>query len=104
MRMWMTCWGRWIEMAKRIKKLNSRKTVSKAGQLTTRRRDSSGLVVFPANYEAFLTDLKSRIRAAQIRATLSVNRELIRLYWHIGNSIVERQDSEGWGKSIVDRL
>ena len=91
-------------MAKRIKRTGSRKAVSKAGQLVARRLDPSDLVIQPANYEAFLTDLKSRIRAAQIRATLSVNRELISLYWHIGNSIVERQDSQGWGKSIVDRL
>jgi hypothetical protein len=32
------------------------------------------------------------------------NRELVRLYWDIGRQIVERQESEGWGKGIVDRL
>jgi hypothetical protein len=35
---------------------------------------------------------------------LSVNRELIALYWDIGRRIVERQEREGWGKSVVDRL
>jgi len=38
-----------------------------------------------------------------IKAMHSVNRELIQLYWDIGRLIVERQDQEGWGKSIVDR-
>jgi len=58
----------------------------------------------PANYAKLLDDLKDRIRAAQVRAALSVNRELIRLYWHIGKSIVKRQRAEGWGRSVVERL
>ena len=31
----------------------------------------------PANYPALLEDIKSRIRSSQIKAALSVNRELI---------------------------
>lgn len=58
----------------------------------------------PASYAALLNDLKDRIRTAQVRATLAVNREMIGLYWDIGRSIVERQKAEGWGKSVVDRL
>ena len=33
-----------------------------------------------------------------------VNKELITLYWDIGRSITERQQSEGWGKSVVEHL
>jgi len=58
----------------------------------------------PSGYARLLEDIKSRIQTAQIRASLSVNRELILLYWQIGESIVERQRSEGWGKAIVERL
>lgn len=58
----------------------------------------------PAGYGKLLEDLKARIRTAQVKAALSVNRELTALYWHIGGSIVERQRAEGWGKAIVDRL
>jgi hypothetical protein len=42
-------------------------------------------------YDTFLYDLKARIQSAQIRAALSVNREMILLYWQIGNAILERQ-------------
>jgi predicted nuclease of restriction endonuclease-like (RecB) superfamily len=56
------------------------------------------------DYQGLLRDIKSRIRAAQIRASLSVNRELIQLYWDVGEMIVNRQRTEGWGKSIVDKL
>ena len=58
----------------------------------------------PASYLAMLKNIKSRIQAARIKAALSVNRELIELYWDIGKSIVERQRAEGWGKSVVERL
>jgi predicted nuclease of restriction endonuclease-like (RecB) superfamily len=57
-----------------------------------------------STYRALLTDIKARIRVAQIKASLSVNRELIHLYWDIGELIVSRQRSQGWGKSVVERL
>jgi predicted nuclease of restriction endonuclease-like (RecB) superfamily len=58
----------------------------------------------PAGYAALLEDLKARIHQAQVKAAFSVNRELIALYWYIGRSIVQRQQSEGWGRSVIDRL
>jgi len=42
----------------------------------------------PTDYAELLDDLKKRIRAAQMRAALSVNRELVLLYWHIGREIL----------------
>jgi predicted nuclease of restriction endonuclease-like (RecB) superfamily len=58
----------------------------------------------PDRYDAFLQELKERIRSAQVRAALSVNRELVLLYWGIGRDILDRQKSEGWGAKVVDRL
>ena len=57
-----------------------------------------------SGYEEFLRDLKARIRSAQIKAALSVNRELILLYWEIGKAILERQEHSGWGDAVLDRL
>jgi predicted nuclease of restriction endonuclease-like (RecB) superfamily len=58
----------------------------------------------PAGYPELLEDVKRRVSEARIRATLSVNRELITLYWGIGRLIVQRQKEEGWGKSVIARL
>ena len=58
----------------------------------------------PKGYEKFLGQLKEQIRTARPRAAIGVNRELIELYWRIGKSLVERQRSDGWGKSVVVRL
>lgn len=56
------------------------------------------------NYANWLADLKQRIQSAQQRATLSVNRELILLYWQIGRDILERQQVQGWGAKVIDQL
>ncbi|WP_219722078.1 DUF1016 N-terminal domain-containing protein [Deinococcus planocerae] len=42
------------------------------------------------DYAALLGELKDRIRSAQTRAALAVNRELVLLYWQIGRAILER--------------
>ena len=58
----------------------------------------------PTGYIELLDDLKTRIRAAQVKAALAVNRELIQLYWDLGQRIVARQEHEGWGNAVIERL
>lgn len=54
-----------------------------------------GTLALPGGYDTFLQNLKGRIRTAQLQAALAVNRELIALYWHVGQCIVERQERDG---------
>lgn len=63
-----------------------------------------GLTTPPAGYADWLADLKGRIHAAQQRATLAVNRELVLLYWQIGRDILARQADQGWGAKVIERL
>lgn len=56
------------------------------------------------DYKQFLQDLKKRIQSAQIKAALSVNRELVLLYWQIGREILERQKAEGWGAKVIEQI
>ena len=58
----------------------------------------------PAGYSKLLGDLKQRIQAAQLRASLAVNRELVFLYWQIGRDILARQERESWGAKVIDRV
>jgi len=62
------------------------------------------IVPLPGDYSAWLAELKTRIHTAQQRATLAVNRELVLLYWQIGQDILVRQDREGWGAKVIERL
>jgi predicted nuclease of restriction endonuclease-like (RecB) superfamily len=55
-------------------------------------------------YAAFLADVKVRIRAAQVKAALAVNAELVLLYWSLGRDILTRQKKEGWGAQVIERL
>jgi predicted nuclease of restriction endonuclease-like (RecB) superfamily len=55
-------------------------------------------------YNAFLSDIKEKIHQAQYEAMKQVNKTLLALYWEIGKSIVEKQQEQGWGKSIVETL
>ncbi len=61
-------------------------------------------LLLPFSYPAWLSDLKQRIQSAQQRATLSVNRELVLLYWHIGREIHERQQAQGWDTKVIEQL
>ena len=64
----------------------------------------ASLVPAPEGYAGWLTELKGRIHAAQQRAALAVNRELVLLYWQIGRDIMARQAEQGWGSKVIDRL
>lgn len=55
-------------------------------------------------YAALLNGLKQRIRTAQVKAALAVNQELVLLYWQIGREILARQQQQGWGSKVIDRL
>lgn len=57
-----------------------------------------------SGYAPFLGAVKNRIRAAQVKATLSANAELIHLYWDIGRAIAAMQEKEGWGAGVIPRL
>ena len=47
-------------------------------------------------YKDFFQDIKERIQQAQIKAMLSVNKELLLLYWKIGKRIIEIQEQAKW--------
>lgn len=55
-------------------------------------------------YRRFIQDLKQRIMSARISAARAVNRDIIFLYWDIGQGIVEKQRVLGWGDSVVEMV
>ena len=57
-----------------------------------------------AFYRDLLGDIKTRVRKAQHKATLSANAEMILKYWDIGRMIAARQKKEGWGAGVIPRL
>ena len=55
-------------------------------------------------YSEWLISLKKQIHAAQQRAALAVNHELVRLYWNIGSDISYQCKTQGWGSKIIQQL
>lgn len=78
----------------------SRRRSAGGSKLPARTSDPTQVV----GYAALLEEIKGRIRAAQVRASLAVNRELVSLYWQIGREILARQRDAGWGARVVERL
>jgi len=56
------------------------------------------------DYASWLSDIKSRLRQAQLKATISVNSALLEFYWELGADIVEKQKSANWGSGFLPRL
>ena len=90
---------------------------TKAAVKTTRKKSSQSraMILVPAitqqavaefghRYLELLEEIKTRVREAQLKASLAVNSELVLLYWEIGREILSRQESEGWGTKVVARL
>ena len=58
----------------------------------------------PEGYADWLQHLKQDIARARQRAALAVNAELVQLYGRIGQEILTRQEAQGWGAKVIDRL
>jgi len=56
------------------------------------------------DYNSFLSKLKEEIKTSQIKASISVNKEMILLYWRIGKEILSNQEKLGWGAKVIDQL
>jgi len=73
--------------------------------MPSRPRKSSKLAtVLPPDYTPLLAEIKARVQSARIQSGLAANRELLTLYWDIGRMILDRQQQEGWGAKVIERL
>lgn len=56
------------------------------------------------DYAELLRNIKEKVRSSQVKAALSVNQELIKLYWGIGADVFKKQRDEGWGAKTIEKL
>jgi len=56
------------------------------------------------SYFDWLKELKLKIRKVQIKAALSVNSELLKFYWELGEDIVVKQKRAKWGAKLLIQL
>ncbi len=65
---------------------------------------AESLQAMPVGYESFITELKNRIRQERLKTVLAANASMLIMYWDIGNAILKKQQEEGWGAKVVDRM
>lgn len=56
------------------------------------------------NYKDLFTEIKIKVREAQLKAVMAANAQMLLLYWQMGNYILQNQQAEGWGAKIIDKL
>ena len=55
-------------------------------------------------YKDFFVAIKTTIQSAQIKASVIVNQELLKLYWNLAQMIIEKQESSSWGDGILENI
>jgi predicted nuclease of restriction endonuclease-like (RecB) superfamily len=62
------------------------------------------IIRYSDEYGEWLRSIKVRIRQTQLKAALSVNGELLQLYWELGAEIVEKQEKAQWGDALISQM
>jgi predicted nuclease of restriction endonuclease-like (RecB) superfamily len=62
------------------------------------------LPAMPEAYPVLLSGIKAIVVRERLKAVMSANAALVLMYWEIGRAILERQQTEGWGARVIDRL
>lgn len=55
-------------------------------------------------YLKFIEEVKAEIQKQRISVVLNANSSMICLYWNIGSAILKKQEEEGWGAKVIDRM
>lgn len=66
--------------------------------------DAGAAPSVPSDYAVWLAGIKRHVQSARSRATLALNTELLTLYWHMGNELLQRQQAAHWGDKVLSRL
>ena len=60
--------------------------------------------MLPEGYVDWRKEIISLIEHSKFHAALSVNAEMLALYWKIGSDIIKKQEEQGWGTQVVEQL
>ena len=88
-----------------VTKATSKKSTTRTPTATgSSRRKTAPDVVLQSGHDTILTGLTVLIGESRRRALATVNCELVCLYWQIGHTIVQQQETANWGDAVVEKL
>ena len=61
-------------------------------------------ILTAADYRQWIGAIKDRVQRVRLKALMMANAEQNLLYWDVGHEILKKQDAEGWGSKIVERM
>jgi len=61
-------------------------------------------LIFNSEYKLWLSDIKTKIRYARLKAAVAVNTQLLEFYWGLGADIVAKQANAKWGDGLIEQL
>jgi len=61
-------------------------------------------LVYDKEYKVWLTEIKSKVRNAQLKVAVKVNTELLLLYWELSADIIAKQARVKWGEGFLTQL
>ncbi|MCQ2318430.1 MAG: DUF1016 N-terminal domain-containing protein [Bacteroidales bacterium] len=65
---------------------------------------TSGNIIISQDYQQWRKEIVSLIEQSKLQAVLNVNKEMLALYWKIGNDILKKQEQLGWGAQVINQL
>ena len=61
-------------------------------------------IIQGTEYKSWRCRIEAMIEHSKLKAVMSVNEEMLSLYWKIGNDILEKQRTLGWGAQVIHQL
>lgn len=67
-------------------------------------RRMSNLIKIDREYKDWILSVQQRYRQCQMKASTSVNREMLLFYWSLGKDIASLQAESRWGSKVLDQI
>ena len=55
-------------------------------------------------FNQWIEELKQKIHSARRKVALSINSQLLELYWELGKEIVAKQNKSNWGSNFIENI
>jgi len=57
-----------------------------------------------SEFNRWIEELKQKIHSARRKVALSINSQLLELYWELGKEIVAKQNKSNWGSNFIENI
>ena len=59
---------------------------------------------YPEEYRVWIETLKHKIQNVRTKVAISINTQLIELYWELGKEISRKLEHANWGTKVIEQI